>query len=427
MFWLRRTLAILALSLGVVLVAAPFPDSIRGSSGTSVIRLDMGTAPVDSEEAQALVSGPVVELTAENLEATPELRQQLPRLWNTGGTLCISQEEWRGFRGLLKSEPSVGRVFSFRDSLQEITAIDLSDDDEICFSIERLATLANPDFVFLVRLDHETLAHYPQVLEAVRARRQAGLDGGPDGPPIAENEWNLFRQRELRAGQTGVQFVIDGALFWGVEEEIVDTWTRPSPWLRPTAIAVGLALVLIGSALLISVYRMRAKRPGIASQPLGIAVFGDMLILMAGLFISLGTVDAIWSAALGQPGLVPVLTGSEPGKLSGFGFASLLGIIFGLPIMTLAVSLITEQRVVIDDDAITSLGVAGRAVVPWLELETVRITGKGPGSLVELVGHNRTINISQASASCREQIKVALGRHAPADKQHMLQQLETEW
>lgn len=428
MVWLRRTLGIAALSFGLILLGAPFPTSLTGSSSVSTIRLDMGTAPLDFVKALELYGGPIAQLTAENLEAAPGLRRQLPQLWNAGGTVCVPAEDWQWLVGLLGEKPPVDSLYVFRDSLQRITDVDARlGVGEVCFTSERIATFDDPDFDPAVHLDLEALVDYPQVSEAVQARQQVGPDAGPAGPSITEAEWNRFRRRELPAGKQGAEFVADGALFWGVEEESFDDWQRPTPWLRPVAIAVGAALALIGAAILVGMYRRRAARPGTATQPIGIAIFGDIITLTAALFVALGTVDAVWSAALGQPGLMPTLTGAEPGELSAIGFVSLLGIAFGMPLMTLAVSLITEQRIVIDDVGITSLGVVGRADVPWTALEAVRITGKGSKSLVELIGGGRTINISQASASSRHEITNALNQHAPVDKQHLLRQLEAEW
>ncbi len=428
MLWLMRTLGILVISFGLVLLVSPFPNTFTGSSNSTTIRLDMGEMPLTMEEALARYGGPIIELTADDLKTLPILSREMVWLWHDSGEACIPEKEWNSFGNVLGGETEAGVLFVFRDSLQRIGEISpRADDDYFCFTTERMASFYNPDFDPAVRLDIEALAAYPEVFAAVKGRSRDGLDAGPTGPAISQAEWRRFFRKELQAGRSGIQFIVDGALFWGVEEESNDARTRSTPWLRPTATVLGVVLVLFGGFLMMRAYRLRSARPGIPTQPVGIAVFGDMIALIGGSYVSLGCVDALWSGVLGQPGLAPMLTGATPGSLSGIGFVSILGVFIGLPIFTLAMSLITEQRVVVDKAGVLSLGVAGRAFVPWNELESVRLTGKGKNKLVELMSTNLTINIAQASATCREQVKAALRQHAPADKQHLFRELEVEW
>jgi hypothetical protein len=428
MIWLMRTLGVLVLSFGIALLVAPFPRVMTANSESTMIRLDMGETPLNMEEALSLYGRPITELTADNLETMPILREEMVRLWHDGGGTCIPEKEWKSFGNVLGGDPNVGVLFVFRDSLQRIDGISArADDGDFCFTTERLATFDNPDFDPAVRLDVETLAAYPEVFAAVKGRTRDGLDAGPSGPAVSEVEWRRFYRKELQTERPGTQFVVDGALFWGVEQERHEARTRSTPWLRPATAASGVVLVLLGGFLMLRMYRLRSARPGIATQTLGVAVFGDIVALVAGSYLFLNCIDALWSVALEQPGLAPLLTGATPGRLSGISFMSIPGVLFGLPIFTLAVSLITEQRVIVDEAGILSIGVAGKAFVPWNELEAVRLTGKGKNQLVELLSINRMINIAMASERCRDQVKTALRQLAPADKQHLFRELEAKW
>ena len=97
MIWLYRTLAILALTFGVGLLWIPFPVEVKGDSTRDVVALRVGAAPFSLESARTQFGEPILELSYENLEQTPELREAVLGVWSRGGSRCFPALEWEWF------------------------------------------------------------------------------------------------------------------------------------------------------------------------------------------------------------------------------------------------------------------------------------------------------------------------------------------
>ncbi|MCP4898732.1 MAG: hypothetical protein GY906_17315, partial [bacterium] len=242
-------------------------------------------------------------------------------------------------------------------------------------------------------------------------------------------------RRELDDLEYRPRWVVFDRLFSGAVEDVEAPWTLNTPWLRGSAMGVGIALAFIGFVAFARVYRGLGSRPGIAVGGAGLAVFGDVIALTGGCLGAVGCIEAFWVGVLELPSLLGYVPEYSLGSaLSPYAFISILGMGLGMPFFTFWITVLTGQRVHVDSEGVTSWGVFGRSYVPWDELEMIHVREQRSAAMwttgdyralqrvLEIEGENTSITINQpTSAKRKASILVALLEHIPAGLRHLLE------
>lgn len=443
MFWFRKFLAILSVSVGVALAVLPFPAELSGERTVEVVHLEVAPAPFDETAARVRFGDSFLSLSYDSLEAFPELREAVLSLWGESGTRCVSAGEWRAALaewGLVNPE---GVGYAFRDDLHEIVGVTTEHDDAdgelACFEVVLLGAYDNRDWSPMSRPDAADLEGFPE-LGAALARLAAGPLPAADGREVPVGQWRRFHRRHLDTLEYRPAFVVLDRLFTGAVEEEPAPWMLATPWLRPAAQVTGGIAVALGLVLLVGSYRASAARPGIAVAPAALALLCDAISLAGGTFFAGLAIDTLWVGPLGQASLVGLAPEwPSPQAITGLHFVSVPAMLIALPLLTLYFTSLSAQRVQVDEAGVTSHGALGSKSISWQDLERVRLRAqRNPFAftvvdfrrlqkVLDLKGAKRTVTLNEPASRARKtSILTALCLHVPAAKRALFEELE-QW
>ena len=444
MTWFRKFAALWLLSLGCALVFLPFPASLSGERTRDVVQLQVQPAPLTEESARARFGDSFIKLSYEDMDEYPEVREAVLGLMGRSGSRCVPRREWQSLlaeRSIVNPE---GLAYAFRDDLHQISNVETNDSgsegDLVCFSATMLGAFDNPDRDPIARLDAGDLDAFPE-LKSELERLAAGPIPAEGGRDISPRQWRRFCQRDVNSRGDSSEFVVFDMLFRGrVSEELVP-WSLPTPWLRQTARAIGVVVLIFGLLLAVASYRANAARPGIPVSSPWLAVFCDLISLVAGLIFVAVAIDTLWVGPLGQTsllGLHPEWPSAEP--ITGLHFVSLLVVFIALPLLSLWFTSLSAQRIQIDAERVTSHGALGSVSIPWENLEQVRLRAqRNPFSftvvdfrklqrVLDLEGEKVSLTINEPGSSQRKtEILNTLLLHVPEGKKNLIKDVEVEW
>ena len=434
--------AILLMSFGLALIVPEFPATVSGEGERPVVEIEVDGTPVTEADARERFGVGLVHLSYDDLAEVPEMREAILGVMGRGGWGCVAEGEWRSFtEGRSISRPE-NLVFTFRDGLYRVRAIETAADGsgDVCFEAELLGAYDNLEWDPFLRPDLAAVEAQPEV--AAELRRLANEpDGTIGGRELTPAQWRRFRSEALENSGFGAGFVVFDRLFRGsVHLETAD-WTSEVPWLEPVATAIGAVLLLGGAALLVFGWRSNSVRPGTAIAPPILGAAFDLLVLAWSCFFAVVFLDTLWVGPLGQPtlvGLTPEYVGGTP--ITGLHFVSAPALFLAAPFLTLFVASTTGQRIAVDGEGVRSYGALGCTALRWEDLKTVslreqksslmRATGdyRSLQRVVDLVSEERTITINRPSSRARRAaILGALRTHIPGDMEHLLEGIFEGW
>jgi hypothetical protein len=444
MTWFRKFAALLLLSLGCVLVFMPFPSSLSGERTRDVVQLQVESAPLTEESARARFGDSFIVLSYEDMDEYPEMREAVLGLMGRSSSRCVPSREWQS----LLAERSIvnpdGLAYAFRDDVHRISSVETRDPgaegELVCFSATMLGAFDNHDWGSMARLDVGDLEAYPE-LKAELERLAAGPIPAEGGRDISPRQWRRFKTREVDSLGDSPDFVVFDRLFRGMVSEEPAPWSLRTPWLRQTARAIGVVVLILGFFMAVASYRAIAARPGIPVSSPWLAVFCDLISLVAGLIFVAVAIDTLWVGPLGQPsllGLHPEWPSAVP--ITGLHFVSLLVVFIALPLLTLWFTGLSAQRIQIDAERVTSHGALGSRSISWQDLEQVRLRAqRNPFSftvvdfrklqrVLDLEGAEVSLTINEPGSRQRKrEILNTLLLYVPEGKKNLIKDVEVEW
>ena len=444
MTWFRKFAALWLLSLGCALEFLPFPASLSGERTRDVVQLQVQPAPLTEESARTRFGDSFIKLSYEDMDEYPEVREAVLGLMGRSSSRCVPSLEWQSLlaeRSIVNPE---GLAYAFRDDVHQISSVETresgSEGELVCFEAKMLGAFDNLDWDPMVRLDEGGLDAYPE-LKAELERLAAGPIPAEGGRDISPRQWRRFKQRDVDSRGDSPDFIVFGSLFRGTVSEELVPWSLRTPWLRQTARAIGVVVLIFGFLLAVASYRAIAARPGIPVASPWLAVFCDLISLVAGLIFVAVVIDTLWVGPLGQPsllGLHPEWPSAVP--ITGLHFVSLLVVFTALPLLTLWFTSLSGQRIQIDAERVTSHGALGSTSIPWQDLEQVRLRAqRNPFSftvvdfrklqkVLDLEGAKVSVTINEPGSRQRKrEILNTLLLHVPEGKRSLIKEVEVEW
>ena len=445
MIWPRKFLAVLSLSAGAACLALPFPDHMEGERTTRVVVIEVNPAPLNRQIAAEIFGDRFLVLDYEGLNETPTLQDAVLGLMGRTGERCVNAADWRATFGGLAQVSEQRAAYAFRDEIWEVTNVehraDEGEGEMVCFEATRLGAFDNADWNPMVHLAPARLEPYPEVKAELEYLAGAGRIPEQGGRSISPKQWQRFHHRELDRLEFRPSFVVLGKLFSGGVENEPAPWVLKTPWLRPAARVVGALAMFVGIFLTVASYRRGGKTPGIAVAPGWFRVFCDTMTLLLGLFCVTLFLDVLWVGPLAQPsllGLHPEWPSEQP--ITGLHFVAIPGLFLALPLFSLFVTSISNQRIDVDSEGITSYGALLRVYMRWDQLERTEVREqRNPfaftvvdfrklQSVVDLEGDDIVITINEPGSRRRKaEILGALIRFAPENKQPLIRSLERGW
>jgi len=430
--WIRRTAAVVLIAAGATLVLLPFPVSVVRE--TLIVRLATSDPPLSLEEARERYGGPIHPLDYQGLSDTPDARDKINSLGEEDASIWVDAGEWAALLRRVGEEGSPF-LFSYRAKLFRVARVAPDGEGMLRLDVGFLALHWDPDHGYVVPVERDALDRYPAILaemEAVSAAPEA------PGPGVPLEEWDRFLEREA---DWSAGFVLEGRMVTGEVDPLPRERTVRVGWLRPLAVAAGVAALVLGVLLLVRVYRSRASRPGISVGSTWAALFCDAVTIVFALAMVLGVADALRGRLLGVPSFVATFAGAlEPHELGALHFVATLGLILGVPVLTFYGTLLFGQRVEVDGSGVTSWGVFGRRFLAWEDLEAVStreprmagaaLTGKFRRlqKVLELEGRDCRITVNEpGNARKKEEILTALRVHAPDEQRRLLEESGPDW
>ncbi len=442
MLWVRRTIALILIGFGFALIFLRVPSEINTVESREVLTITVERPPYTSSKARKEFSDSVLNLSYENLDDVPEVRDAMLKQWGNTCSSCVSQVVWKNFIRTRKINPQHDIVYTFRDSISRMSDFsstnDPKDGELMCWSAAYIGAYDDHESNPIDHIKNSTLEAYPKLANELRQLVAGEIPAEVDsGVPV--KEWQDFEKTEL--GGFVPKFEILDHLFSVFVRSVEIEIARQMPITRPVARVLGLVAGIIGFLLLAQVYGACRSGPGVSVVSPIVAFFGDAVALFASFVGALGIVDALWVHGFGAPSLLRwSATVSESSQITMVQFVSTITIVIGLPVFTFFVTTLTTQRISIDQDGITSCGTFGKTHLPWRMLRGVHVRNqrnillsvsgdhRSRQKILELEAKDSRIVVNQPSSwTSKERILSELNAYAPENLRQLLVECEERW
>ncbi|UCF39047.1 MAG: hypothetical protein JSU96_09510, partial [Acidobacteriota bacterium] len=362
LIWIRRTLALWLLSVGIVLLLFPFDSERSGSSETPVMVLEPLSLIDPGQIPERFRSLEVMEANYQVLEQFPSLLEAVMRMNADFGEWSCTEEDWTRFAAANLPAGQGAALLVFRAKL---------------FGIERLAEPAGSesasDELLVIRflgeydplvpdLTEEDLREFPAVLAAVREQDAQG--GNFDPVPISLDEWDRFHEAVISPDSYSNGFRVNGKTY---QNAYTFDYVQFSGSIEnlDRYLAVSGLLGIIVSVFLFR--RLYFRRRGIQVNPPWVAVLWDGITVA---LLVVAAYPAVDTALVKILHLTPSITDDFSIFMGNFCFY------FGAPFVSLFTSRLCDQSVTIGPDGIVVAGLLAEESVSWAEMEGLNLSSE---------------------------------------------------